>query len=213
VDSHELLTATRSARRALDLDAPADPDDIRDCLRIGLQAANGSNQQSWRWLVITEQSLRDKIAGLYRAAYLAKVGGQLIAGFMPSGTPEAKLMSSTEWLVENLARVPVLVIPCYEPTMPRVDGDESFYLATLYGSIFPAAWNFQLALHTRGYGTCITTLHLHHEQEVRELLRIPESFIQGCLLPVGRLRDGFRFAPAPRRDIDEVVGLNGWESA
>jgi nitroreductase len=213
VDSDELLTATRSARRALDLDAPADPDDIRDCLRIGLQAANGSNQQSWRWLVITEQSLRDKIAGLYRAAYLAKVGGQLIAGFMPSGTPEAKLMSSTEWLVENLARVPVLVIPCYEPTMPRVDGDESFYLATLYGSIFPAVWNFQLALHTRGYGTCITTLHLHHEQEVRELLRIPESFIQGCLLPVGRLRDGFRFAPAPRRDIDEVVGLNGWESA
>jgi nitroreductase len=213
VDSDELLTATRSARRALDLDAPADPDDIRDCLRIGLQAANGSNQQSWRWLVITEQSLRDKIAGLYRAAYLAKVGGQLIAGFMSSGTPEAKLMSSTEWLVKNLARVPVLVIPCYEPTMPRADGDESFYRATLYGSIFPAVWNFQLALHTRGYGTCITTLHLHHEQEVRELLRIPESFIQGCLLPVGRLRDGFRFAPAPRRDIDEVVGLNGWESA
>jgi nitroreductase len=122
-------------------------------------------------------------------------------------------MSSTEWLVENLARVPVLVIPCYEPTLPRVDGDESFYLATLYGSIFPAVWNFQLALHTRGYGTCITTLHLHYEEEVRELLGIPESFVQGCLLPVGRLRDGFKFAPAPRRDIDEVVGLNGWECA
>ena len=25
-------------------------------------------------------------------------------------------MSSTEWLVEHLAEVPVLVIPCYEPT-------------------------------------------------------------------------------------------------
>ena len=102
-------------------------------------------------------------------------------------------MSSTEWLVENLAKVPVLVIPCYEPTMPRADGDESFYLATLYGSIFPAVWNFQLALHTRGYGTCITTLHLHREKEVRELLGIPESFIQGCLLPVGRLRSGYTF--------------------
>ena len=101
------------------------------------------------------------------------MGGQLIAGFMPSGTTEAKLMSSTEWLVENLGKVPVLVIPCYEPTMPRADGDESFYLATLYGSIFPAVWNFQLALHSRGYGTCITTLHLHREQEVRELLGIP----------------------------------------
>jgi nitroreductase len=213
VDSDELLTTTRSARKSLDLGAPADLDEIRGCLRIGLQAANGSNQQSWRWVVVTDQLLREKIADLYRAAYLDKVGGQLIAGLIPSGTPEAKLMSSTEWLVENLARVPVLVIPCYEPTMPRADGDESFYLATLYGSIFPAVWNFQLALHTRGYGTCITTLHLHYEEEVRELLGIPESFIQGCLLPVARLRDGFRFAPAPRRDMHEVVGLNGWKSA
>ena len=104
MDIDELLTTTRSARKTLDLDAPVDLDEIRDCLRIGLQAANGSNQQSWRWLVVTEQSLRDKIADLYRAAYLDKVGGQLIAGFMPSGTTEAKLMSSTEWLVENLAR-------------------------------------------------------------------------------------------------------------
>ena len=106
-----------------------------------------------------------------------------------------------------------MVIPCYEPTMPRTDGDESFYLATLYGSVFPAVWNFQLALHARGYGTCITTLHLHHEQAVRDLLGIPESFVQGCLLPVGRLRAGHTFAPAPRRKIDEVVGINGWEGA
>ncbi|HVQ49880.1 MAG TPA: nitroreductase family protein [Mycobacterium sp.] len=209
----QLLTATRSARKSLDLEAPVDLDEIRDCLQAGLQAANGSNQQSWRWLVITEDGLRDKIAALYRDAYLQKVGGQLIAGLMPAGTPEAKLMSSTEWLVENLARVPVLVIPCYEPTMPRTDGDESFYLATLYGSIFPAVWNFQLALHARGYGTCITTLHLHYEQAVRDLLGIPESFVQGCLLPVARLRVGRTFAPAPRRKIDEVVGINGWEGA
>lgn len=207
----ELLTTTRSARKSLDLSAPIELDDIRDCLRIGLQAANGSNQQSWRWVIVTDDALRGTIADLYRAAYLEKVGGQLIAGLMPSGTSEAKLMSSTEWLVENMAEVPALMIPCYEPAMPRALGDESFYLATLYGSIFPAVGNFALALHSRGYGTCITTLHLRHEQQVRELLGIPESFTQGCLLPVGRLRSDFRFSAAPRRAIDEVVGLNGWE--
>jgi DNA-binding transcriptional MocR family regulator len=129
----------------------------------------------------------------------------MIAGFLPGGTPESRLMSSTEWLVEHMAEVPALVIPCYESTYPRQDGDESFYLATLYGSIFPAVWNFQLALHTRGYGTCITTLHLHREQEVRDLLGIPDSYVQGCLLPVGRLRKGFEFKPARRRAVDEVV--------
>jgi nitroreductase len=210
MDIEQLLTATRSARKTLDLDAEVDLGDIRDCLRIGLQAANGSNSQSWRWLVVTDPKLREQLASLYREAYLLRVGGQMVADLMPAGSPEGRLMSSTEWLVENMAKVPVLVIPCYEPYLPRIDGDESFYQATLYGSIFPAVWNFQLALHARGYGTCVTTLHLHREDAVRELLQIPESYAQGCLLPVAHLRKGQTFRPAPRRPIDEVVAVDGW---
>jgi nitroreductase len=110
-----------------------------------------------------------------------------------------------------MAKVPLLVIPCYEAYLPRIDGDESFHLATLYGSIFPPVWNFELALHTRGYGTCITTLHLQYEAEVRRLLDIPETYAQGCLLPVGRLRAGHTFRPAIRRPLDEVVALDRWE--
>lgn len=211
MDIAYLLTATRSARKSLDLDAPVDIEDIRECLRIGLQAANGSNQQSWRWLVVADPVLRDKIAELYRESYLLRVGGQMLADLMPAGTPEGRLMSSTEWLVENMAKVPLLVIPCYQPYLPRIDGDESFHQATLYGSIFPAVWNFQLALHTRGYGTCVTTLHLHRESEVRQLLGIPETYTQGCLLPVGRLRAGHTFRPAPRRPLDEVVTRDSWD--
>src|SRR5271166_7017661 len=205
MDIEHLLTATRSARKSLDLDAPVDLADIRECLRIGLQAANGSNQQSWRWLVIADPALRERIAALYREAYLLRVGGQMLAHLLPPDTPEARLMSSTEWLVENMAKVPLLVIPCYEPYLPRIEGDESFHQATLYGSIFPPVWNFQLALHTRGYGTCITTLHLHREEEVRQLLGIPPTYVQGCLLPVGRLRAGHTFRPARPRPGDEVV--------
>jgi nitroreductase len=211
MDIEHLLTATRSARKSLDLDAPVDIDDIRECLRIGLQAANGSNQQSWRWLVVADPVLRDKIAQLYRESYLLRVGGRMLADMLPAGTPEGRLMSSTEWLVENMARVPLLVIPSYEPYLPRIDGDESFHQATLYGSIFPAVWNFQLALHTRGYGTCVTTLHLHREGEVRKLLGIPQAYVQGCLLPVGRLRAGHTFRPAHRRPVDEVVARDHWD--
>lgn len=211
MDIEYLLTATRSARKTLDPDAPVDLADIRECLRIGLQAANGSNQQSWRWLAVTDPELRAEIAELYREAYLLRVGGRMIADLMPAETPEGRIMSSTEWLVTNMARVPLLLIPCYQPYLPRIEGDESFHRATLYGSIFPAVWNFQLALHTRGYGTCITTLHLHREDEVRRLLGIPETYVQGCLLPVGRLRPGHRFRPARRRPVDEVVARDRWD--
>ncbi len=123
-----------------------------------------------------------------------------------------RLMSSTEWLVEHLAEVPVLVIPCYEPYLPDFgDDDGAFQAATLYGSIFPAVWNFQLALHARGFGTCITTMHLIHQVEVGALLGIPSTYVQGCLLPVAKLRPGATFRPAPRRPLEEVIDVDRWD--
>ena len=95
--------------------------------------------------------------------------------------------------------------PCYQPYLPHIDGDESFQLATLYGSIFPAVWNFQLALHTRGYGTCITTLHLHREDEVRRLLGIPETYVQGCLPRWGVFGPGTDSGPPSGGRVGEVV--------
>lgn len=209
----ELLTTTRSARKTLDLDAPIDVDEIRACLRTGLQAANGSNQQPWRWVVVADEGLRAQLAALYRDAYLSATGGRYLGPLLDLETPGGRLLSSTEWLVEHLEQVPLLVIPCYEPYVPRREGDESFVQATIYGSIFPAVWNFQLALHSRGYGTCITTLHLLREAETRALLGIPDTYVQGCLLPVARLRDGTVFRPAPRKPLDEVVVVDRWDGS
>jgi nitroreductase len=211
MDAERLLTATRSARRSLDLDAPIDWADIRDCLRIALQAPNGTNQQSWRWLVIADRDRRAEIARRYRDAYLLRTGGQMVGDLFAADTAAGKLMSSTEWLVEHIAEVPLLVIPCFEPYLPRIDGDDAFHHATVYGSIFPAVWNFQLALHTRGYGSCVTTLHLHYADEVADLLGIPPSFTQGCLLPVARLHAGHVFRPATRRPLEDVAAVDCWE--
>ena len=211
MDVEHLLTATRSARKSLDLQAPVDRAEIRDCLRIALQAPNGTNQQSWRWLVIMDNDRRAEIARRYRDAYLLRTGGHMVGDLFAADTEPGKLLSSTEWLVDHMAEVPVLVIPCFEAYLPRIVGDDAFHHATVYGSIFPAVWNFQLALHARGYGSCITTLHLHYADEVGELLGIPSTFTQGCLLPVARLRPMHDFRPAARRPPDEVVAVDAWE--
>jgi nitroreductase len=210
MDTERLLTSTRSARRTLDLTAPVDPVRIRECLQVAFQAANGTNTQSWRWIVVTDAQLRREIGALYRRSYLRMTGGTLVSEELPHDD-FGRLMSSTEWLVEHLAEVPLLVIPCYEPNLPDFgDDDGVFQMATLYGSIFPAVWNFQLALHARGFGTCITTMHLLHHVEVGRLLGIPSSYVQSCLLPVAQLCPGTRFRPAPRRPLDEVVVVDGW---
>jgi nitroreductase len=211
MDIDQLLTTTRSARKTLDLDAPIDTSEVRECLRIGLQAANGSNNQSWRWIVVADPGVRARVAEQYRDAYLSQTKGKYIAEKLGTDSPFGRIMSSTEWLVEHLPEVPLFVIPCYEPYMRRADGDQAFQDATLWGSIFPPVWNFQLALHSRGYGTCITTLHLLREAEVREILDIPDSYVQGCLLPVARLKPGTEFKPAPRKPLDEVVTVDRWD--
>jgi nitroreductase len=211
MDIDYLLSSTRSVRKSLDLDTPVDLDEIRDCLRLGCQAANGTNMQTWRWVVVHDPELRAEVARLYRESYFESTGRtETKAPGTHKDTPFGRIMASTEWLVDHLAEVPLHVIPCYEPYLPD-DGADSFGVATIYGSIFPAVWNFQLALHTRGYGTCITTLHLHKEREVGELLGIPDSYVQGCLLPVGRLRPGQTFQPAPRRPIEEVAVVDRFD--
>jgi len=206
----DLLTTTLSVRRLLDVKGVIDRDDIRDCLRIACQAPNGTNMQTWRWVVVSDPGLRGQIASCYKNAYLTQTGRDETGQDTFRPTPFGRIMTSTEWLVDHLSEVPLHVIPCYEPYLDNERGN-SFSTATLYGSIFPAVWNFQLALRSRGYGTCITTLHLLHEREIGALLGIPDTYVQGCLLPVGRLRPGQIFRPAPRRPIAEVACLDQFD--
>jgi nitroreductase len=209
-DVDQLLATTRSARKTLDLETPVDLAEVAECLRIGLQAPNGTNNQSWRWIVVADAARRRRVAALYREAYESMTGGGRVSDLVPVDTEFGRLMSSTEWLVEHLGEVPLFVIPCFEPYLPRTEGDQLFYDATLYGSIFPAVWNFQLALRSRGYGSCITTLHLLRAAEVAAQLDIPDTHVQGCLLPVARLRvAGAR--PAARKPLDEVTALDRWD--
>jgi nitroreductase len=210
-DIEYLLTSTRSARKTLDLSAPVDLGDIRASLATAFHAPNGTNNQSWRWIVVSDPARKQHIAELYRDAYLSMTGGNMVGDLLAGEGEIGRVIASTEWLVDNLADVPILVIPCYEPYLPRYEHDDSFQNATLYGSIFPAVWNFQLALHTRGYGTCITTMHLLREDKVGEALEIPTGFVQACLLPVARLRSGTRFRPTPRKGVDDVVSLDRWD--
>jgi nitroreductase len=211
MDIEQLLTTTRSARKTLDVTTPVDLGEIATCLRTGLQAPNGTNMQSWRWIVVADADKRAQIGALYRDAYLSMTGGTGVAELLGTETDLGRVVSSTEWLVEHLPEVPVFVIPCYEPYTPRSDGDDPFFQASLYGSIFPAVWSFQLALRTQGYGTCITTLHLRRAAEVAEVLGIPGTYQHGCLLPVARLRNPHHLPrPASRRPLEEVTAVDGW---
>ena len=205
-----LLTSTRAVRKRLDLDRPVPDDVLLDCLRIGIQAPTASNSQGWRFLVVTDPDDRAALADIYRKAADPYLGAQADAlaaqpGGMESG--DGRVLSSAKFLSVHLHEVPVHVIPC----VFGVEAVGNFAGASLYGSIFPAVWNFQLALRARGLGSALTTLHLAHEQEAAELLGIPPGVLQVGLLPVAYFT-GDDFKPAARRPIEEIAYWDRWKN-
>jgi nitroreductase len=102
-----------------------------------------------------------------------------------------------------------MLLVCATRPNPQVGGAGS--LSALYGSVYPAIWSFQLALRSRGLGSVITTLHLHSEKEVAEILGIPDHATQVALLPIGHTI-GTDFKLAERKSIDAVAFLNSWNN-
>ena len=203
-----LLTCTRSARKSLDLDASIDLDDIRECLRIGLQAANGSNQQSWRWLVITDSDMRNRIGGLYRDAYLRLTGGRLGTDSIPAGGAR-RLISSTEWLVEHLSEVPLLVIPCYQPYMTGV-GSENVRPGHPLRLDLPGGMELPVSPSHQG------VRDLPHDPPPQPRSRGQEPSRHSRHVRAGLPLTGRPLAPRPlvrpaeRRPLAEVVAVDGW---
>lgn len=211
LSADELLTTTRAVRRRLDLDRPVEPEVIRECLDIALQAPSGSNRQGWHWIVVTDADIRAALAELYRRAWAGYQDGWRAADYF-ADQPERlrtqqRIGDSATYLAENLHRVPVHVIPCLRG---RIDGQPSARTASRWGSLLPAAWSFMLAARERGLGTSWTTLHLQFEREAAELLGIPyDDVAQGLLIPTG-YAIGTDFRPAPRKPLETVVHWERW---
>jgi nitroreductase len=202
MDSDELLSTTRSVRRRLDLTRPVDLELVQDCLRLAVQAPTGGVRQHWRWMVVTDSTLRKGIAELYREAFQARYPIERADARWP-----AKEVSSARHLAEHLDQVPVLVIPCLE----LADGElPAGNQAGLWGSLLPAAWSYMLAARARGLGTCWTAVHLDREREVAELLGLPERVRQGALIPTAHVSGTFR--PAARVPLESVVYVDGWDA-
>ena len=210
--SDVLLSTTRSVRKRLDLTREVPVEVVRECIELAVQAPTGSNRQGWHWVVVTDPAKRAAIGALYSEAFeLYRSSGLSTAG-IPLDDPERartqdRVVDSAQYLADHMAEVPVLVIPCLEG---RVDNLPSFASASLWGSLFPAAWSFMLAARDRGLGTCWTTLHLMFEEKVAEVVGIPYAEVaQGLLTPLA-YTVGTDFRPAPRSDLDAVIHLDTW---
>ena len=111
------------------------------------------------------------------------------------------------YLREHLHEVPVLLVPTIDG---RMEHQSIFDQAGRWGSVLPAVWNFMLALRSKGMGSAWTTIHLHKEREMAELLGIPyDDVTQAGLFPVA-YTIGTDFRAASRAHSEQTIHWNGW---
>ncbi len=208
----ELLSTTRSVRKRLDLTRPVEDELLRECFELAAQAPTGSNAQGWHFLVVRDAEKKAELAELYANAFNMFYGDpEARLSGIPADDPEyrattARVIDSAAYLAEHLHEVPVHVIPCIEG---RSDNAPVALQAAMWGSLMPAAWSFMLAARSRGLGTTLTTLHLVFEAQAAEILGVPDTVMQGALIPVAHTI-GTDFKAGPRRDLSRVIHHDSW---
>lgn len=206
-ETDRLLTTTKQVRKRLDLTRPVPYAELLECIEIAGHAPMGGNLERNRWIVVDDPELKARIAERF-----AEVGRPYLAvnSELRGDDRSQKVIDSASFLVDHLAEVPALVISM-RLDRPPLSPDSQGGAAAYYGSVLPGVWSFQLAARARGIGSAWTTFHLEHEAEIAELLGIPASVTQVCLLAVGYYT-GDSFTPAPRRPASEVTFLNRWKN-
>ena len=121
----ELLTTTRSVRRRLDFSRPVEPEVIRQCLEIALQAPTGGNRQGWHFVVVTDAEKRHALGDIYRRGFaiyrnLPSAAGKIFADDPKRAPIQQRVMDSAEYLAAHMHEVPALVIPCINSRFERL---------------------------------------------------------------------------------------------
>jgi nitroreductase len=211
-----LLATTRSVRKRLDFSRPVEPELIKECLELAVQAPTGGNRQGWHFVVVTDAQQRKALGEIYSKGfkvYREQGATESIRRASSRLTRERletlkKVQSSSDYLAEHMHEAPVLVVPCL---WGRVDTLPTVEQAGTWGSILPAVWSFMLAARARGLGTCWTTIHLYYEQEAAQVLGIPfDKVTQAALIPVAHTLGGTDFKPAPRVPLDSILHWDKW---
>jgi nitroreductase len=199
----ELLSTTRAVRKRLDLTRPVPREILEECLQLAQQAPTAGYSQKWHFVVVTDAEKGAALGELWREVcypYLQRGGGAREGQLL-------RISDSVEHLAEHIHEVPVHVIPCVEG---RYEGKPNALVASIYGSIIPAAWSFMLAARSRGLGSVWTTFHLMHEERAAEILGIPyDKVTQVALIPVAYTL-GTDFKPGKRKPLDTMVHWDGW---
>jgi nitroreductase len=217
VELYEVMRTTFAARRFTD--APVSDEMLHEILDNARFASSGGNRQGWHVIVVREEATKRVLRDLAEPA-AKRYAAQVAAGEQPWNTVDPTGVSDSRIaetlappvLTEPLADAPVVLVICVDlSVVASVDQDLDRIGVISGGSIYPFAWNIQLAARHEGLGTTITTLPVAEEPRLQELFGIPEHFAVAALMPLGE--PARQLTKLQRRPVEEFATLERWDGA
>jgi nitroreductase len=157
-------------------------------------APSGGNRQGAHITVVRTADTRRQLAELGIPA-ARRYYAQLTAGESPwnpvrsSGVPQ-EVIDNTEipetFVVPFLKAPVVLVVSVDLSVVAAVDQDLDRVGLASGASVYPLVWNILLAARNEGYGGTFTTMAIAREEQVRQLLGIPDAHAIAAVVPLGK---------------------------
>ncbi len=157
-------------------------------------APSGGNRQGAHITVVRDEAARRRLAELGKPA-ARRYFAQLQAGenpwnsVHPSAVPR-NVIDTTEvpdTFVAPIAKAPVVLVVSVDLTVvAAIDQDLDRVGIAGGASVYPLIWNILLAARSEGYGGTITTMAIATEDQVRDLLGIPERHAVAAVVPLGK---------------------------
>jgi len=115
-------------------------------------------------------------------------------------------------MAENLEKVPALLVLLADlKGLAAVDRDLDRYTMVGGASIYPFAWSILLAAHNAGIGGVFTTMLVGAEQEVLDLLDVPEGWALAGALALGYPKDGKRPTRLSRAEVPTFATVDRFD--
>lgn len=194
----EAIYTTRALRRLRP--DPVPDDALFQLLDAAIRAPSGQNAQDWRFVLITEPSMKQRLQAWAEegwARYQPQYGGDPSLLEQLPRTQRLSLQSVAH-LAHHLSEAPVIIAAC------GLRGRHS----TPGGSTFPAVQNLLLSARALGLGASIFNLPLTHADELAQALGIPGNNQVYCLIALGYPID--KHGPVRRKPVKQVAFWNRW---
>ena len=147
-------------------------------------APQGGNVQPVRWIVVREAERRRALAELYAPLWRDYLGA--VRRRFPELDELPRPLADADHFARHLAEVPAILVCCVRMDRLLATDDGLDRLSIVGGaSVYPFVQNLCLALRAEGVATGITTLLCRVEDEVRELLAIPDGLGTACHVAAG----------------------------